>query len=74
MPRRQDFANAAIEAVGRRARYAAGGGGGGLGGLGGGGLGGLGGNMGEPIPGYGRPYGGVRPDNPTPTGRPPVRQ
>jgi hypothetical protein len=44
-----------------RARYGAGGGGGGFGGLGGGGFGGLGGGMGQPIPGYGRPGGGVRP-------------
>jgi hypothetical protein len=73
MPRRRDFANAAIEAVGRRARYAAGGGGGGLGGLGGGGLGGLGGGMGQPISGYGRPDGGVRADHPTPTGLLPRR-
>jgi hypothetical protein len=41
------------------ARYGAGGGGGGFGGLGGGGFGGLGGGMGQPIPGYGRPGGGV---------------
>jgi hypothetical protein len=44
-----------VIAVGRRARYAAGGGGGGFGGLGGGGFGGLGGSMGQPISGYGRP-------------------
>jgi hypothetical protein len=36
-----------VIAVGRRARYAAGGGGGGFGGLGG--------RMGQPISGYGRP-------------------
>jgi len=60
--------------VRRRARYGAGGGGGGFGGLGGGGFGGLGGSMGQLIPGYGRPGGGVRPDDPTPTGRPPVPQ
>jgi hypothetical protein len=36
-----------VIAVGRRARYAAGGGGGGFGGLGG--------SMGQPISGYGRP-------------------
>ncbi len=41
-----------VIAVGRRARYAAGGGGGGFGG---GGFGGLGGSMGQPISGYGRP-------------------
>jgi len=45
-------------AVRRRARNAAGGGGGGFGGLGGGGFGGFGGNMGQSIPGYGRPGGG----------------
>ena len=48
-------------AVRRRARYAAGGGGGGFGGLGGGGFGGFGGNMGQSIPGYGRPGGGCDP-------------
>jgi len=47
--------------VRRRARYAAGGGGGGFGGLGGGGFGGFGGNMGQSIPGYGRPGGGCDP-------------
>ena len=50
--------------------YAAGGGGGGFGGLGGGGFGGFGGSMGQPIFRYGRPGGGVRPDNPTPHGVP----
>jgi hypothetical protein len=40
-----------VIAVGRHARYAAGGGGGGFGGLGGGGFGGLGASMGQPIPG-----------------------
>jgi len=29
---------------------------------------------GEPIPAYGRPGGGVRPDHPTPSGRPRVRR
>ena len=47
----------------------AGGGGGGFGGLGGGGFGGLGGSIGQPISGYGRPGGGVRPDHPTHAGR-----
>ena len=28
----------------------------------------------QPIPGYGRPGGGVRPGHPTPSGRPPVRR
>jgi hypothetical protein len=36
-----------------------GGGGGGFGGLGGGGFGGLVGGTGQPLPGYGRPPGGV---------------
>ena len=40
-----------VIAVGRHARYAAGGGGGGFGGLGGGGFGGLDSSMGQPIPG-----------------------
>jgi len=35
---------------------------------------GLGGSMGQPISGYGQPSGGVRPDHPTPAGRPPVSQ
>ena len=52
----------------RRARYAAGGGGGGFGGLGGGGFGGFGGSMRQPIPGYSRRGGGVRPDHATPMG------
>jgi hypothetical protein len=42
-----------------RACYGAGGGGGGFGGLGGGGFGGLVGGTGQPLPGYGRPPGGV---------------
>src|SRR5260370_29772620 len=33
------------------------------------GRGGLGGSIGQPISGYGRPGGGVRPDHPTPAGR-----
>jgi len=46
--------------VRRALGYAAGGGGGGFGGRGGGGFGGLGGNMGQPIPGYDRPGGGMK--------------
>jgi hypothetical protein len=58
-----------VIAVGRRARYAAGGGGGGFGGLGGGGFGGLGGSWGNPFRVMVGPCGGVRPDHPTPAGR-----
>jgi hypothetical protein len=57
--------------VRRRARYAAGGGGGGFGGLGGGGFGGWGGGMRATHSRLWPPSGGgVRPDHPTPMGRP----
>jgi len=68
-----DLARVVIDTTVQSARYAAGGGGGGFGGLGGGGLGGFGGIMEVTCSRLWLPGGGVRPDHPTPSGRPRYR-